>query len=489
LARSHVSRLGAALILLYVVYFSHLSATGLLGPDEPRYASIGREMARSGDFITPRLWGEPWFEKPALLYWMTAVGFRAGLPPELAPRAPVAIASVAFLLLFAWRLRVEFDNRIALYSTAVLATSAGWIAYSQIAVTDVPLAATFSAAVLLLSGWVARGDRRLLPWAGAALGLAVLAKGLVPLVLLAPMAWFGRRRWRDVLSPAVWGAFAVVALPWYVLCYRANGWPFVQEFFVEHHFGRFATDALRHEQPFWFFLPVLFAGAVPWTPAALAVFRRDLYADVRLRIWAAIFVFGLVFFSASTNKLPGYVLPLLPAASILTGAALAKSTRRTGLLASCALLTSLFPLAADVLPVAVARGLSRAALPTFHWTWLLGVPIAATVALLERAGRRTAAVTAIAAGAAVGVMILKVVAYPALDARVSARSLWGIVQPCASEACVGDMHRARRYGLNYYSVTPLPDCAASGRPIRLEGNWDLESTSCTRSLTVLSPPL
>ena len=74
----------------------------MLGPDEPRYASVGREMARSGDWITPRLWGQPWFEKPALLYWMTGAAFRLGFSEDLAPRVPVALFSVAFLVFFQW---------------------------------------------------------------------------------------------------------------------------------------------------------------------------------------------------------------------------------------------------------------------------------------------------------------------------------------------------------------------------------------------------
>src|ERR1700731_4134554 len=97
-----------AIPLVYFLYFFGLSQVGLLGPDEPRYAAIGREMAQSGDWITPRLWGEPWFEKPALLYWMTAAGFRAGLDSDLAPRLPVAIVSVAFLIYFFVALRREF---------------------------------------------------------------------------------------------------------------------------------------------------------------------------------------------------------------------------------------------------------------------------------------------------------------------------------------------------------------------------------------------
>ncbi len=124
---------------------------GMVGPDEPRYADVGRAMAQGGDWITPHLWGQPWFEKPALLYWMTATGFKLGLGPDLAPRLPVALLSVAFLAFFWWRLRIEWGVRTASYATAMLATSAGWLTYSHVAVTDLPLAAFFSAAVLLVA--------------------------------------------------------------------------------------------------------------------------------------------------------------------------------------------------------------------------------------------------------------------------------------------------------------------------------------------------
>src|SRR5438552_14426429 len=123
--KPHVWLLAA--LLIYFLYFFHLTAAGMLGPDEPRYAAIGREMARSGDWITPRLWGEPWFEKPALLYWMTGIAFRLGLGEDLAPRLPVAIVSVAFLAAFFWLLRREFGERAAAFATVILATSAGWI--------------------------------------------------------------------------------------------------------------------------------------------------------------------------------------------------------------------------------------------------------------------------------------------------------------------------------------------------------------------------
>src|SRR5579862_10002586 len=109
-----------AIPCLCVLYFWRLDGMGLVGPDEPRYAAIGREMARSGDWVTPRLWGEPWFEKPALLYWMTSLGFGAGLGDELAPRIPVALWSIAFLVFFFWILRREFGDEAAGYATAIL---------------------------------------------------------------------------------------------------------------------------------------------------------------------------------------------------------------------------------------------------------------------------------------------------------------------------------------------------------------------------------
>src|SRR6476646_4243095 len=92
--------LWVAIPLVWLIYFQSLGAIGLLGPDEPRYASIGREMARSGDWITPRLWGDPWFEKPALLYWLQGAAFRLGVPADLAPRLPIALLAVAFLVFY-----------------------------------------------------------------------------------------------------------------------------------------------------------------------------------------------------------------------------------------------------------------------------------------------------------------------------------------------------------------------------------------------------
>src|SRR2546423_6808105 len=117
-------RFALAVLLALIVYTYGLTRVGMLGPDEPRYAEIGRQMAQSGDWITPRLWGEPWFEKPVLLYWLTGVAFKLGLGPDLSPRIGVALISIAFLAFLFRSVAKLFDDTVALYATGILGTSA-----------------------------------------------------------------------------------------------------------------------------------------------------------------------------------------------------------------------------------------------------------------------------------------------------------------------------------------------------------------------------
>lgn len=457
----------AGILILYYLYFFCLSGTGLIGPDEPRYASIAREMARSGDWITPRLWGSPWFEKPVLSYWMTGLGFRLGLGEETAPRLPVALLSTGFLALFYWVLRRECGLRPAFFATAILGTSAGWLAYSQVGVTDLPMSAAFSAAMLLGLRWMRTRGSAELPWMGALLGLAVLAKGLVPLALALPLVYAAGRRVLGLLHPRLVVPFLVVAAPWYALCYLRNGEPFLQELFWEHHISRVTSEALQHVQPFWFYLPVFAAAVFPWTPALALLFRPSLYGERGRRFLLLWVVFGLVFFSVSVNKLPGYLLPLLPAAAALMGVALEEARRAGWVLAAAALLLLLIPPMVYVLPQALASGLSRANWPAFHPAWLVPLPVAAAVWMLERQSRRMAAAALLAGAVAAGVFALKALAFPQIDRVATARPIWREIAPQASQVCISRLHRNLRYGLNYYSVTPLPDCEVEARPVRL----------------------
>jgi 4-amino-4-deoxy-L-arabinose transferase-like glycosyltransferase len=461
--------LWAVLPLAYVLYFHGLGAVGLLGKDEPRYASVSREMARSGDWVTPRLWGQPWFEKPALTYWMGAAGFRLGLSPELAPRLPVALLAVAFLAFYRWLLAREFGCRAAWMATLILGTSGMWLGYSQVGVTDLPLTATFSTAMLLCLPWVGRADARYLPAASAMLGFAVLAKGLVPVALAVPLLWWiglrGRARpalqVRAVLRIIL--PFLMVAMPWYLLCYGRNGWPFIEDFILKQHFARITSASLMHVQPWWFYLKWLPGELLPWTPLLWLLLRRRTYRDPRCQFLLALALFGLLVFSIPVNKLPGYTLPVIPAIAALMGVALEDEADGVGSawpwLVACGLVLVAFPIAAAVLPEALNRGLSRVARPAFQPAWLLAAAPAVGAWILEARGKRLAAVFILAAGVAGGVFYVKATVVPELNQRVSARDLWEQVSWRAGEVCVDGLESAWRYGLNYYSVTPLPECS------------------------------
>ena len=443
-----------------------LADVGLLGPDEPRYAFIGREMARSGDWLTPRLWGEPWYEKPPLLYWMTAAAFRLGLGPDVAPRLPVALLSAAFLLLQLLLLRRLLDERTAWLAALMNATTAGWVAYSKIGVTDLPLAVFFQLAVLL--AWLSLKEPAPAARYGAAvcLAAAVLAKGLVPLVLFLPVLWFLRTAWRAWAGPAA--LFLALAAPWYAAMAWVHGEAFLAEFFLRHHLSRFSSDELQHVQPFWFYFPVFIGGLFPWIPALITAGRRQ-WEDVRLRIPLAVFVFGFLFFSISRNKLPGYLLPLWPPACILLAAGLAGAPRAGRALFWTVMLAGFSPAAAALLPEALLYGITNARMEGAAWEYFaLLLPVALGVWWLDARGQRAAAAGAVAGVAAAAFVFIQLSAAPVLDQIVSARGLWRKAEPRRQQICIERLHRSWRYGLAYYAGAVLPDCATEARPFRID---------------------
>jgi len=319
--QSNWARQWAPLLALLLLYPVWTSAFGLYGPDEPRYASIARAMAETGDWITPRLDGEAWLEKPPLLYWMSALGYAVGLGPETAPRVPLGLASVGFLVWIRFYLRRWMSDERAMLAAAILATSAGWVAYSNVAVTDVPLSICFGAGMLVSLRWIEEGRRRDALLAGALFGLAVLAKALVPLALGAPLVWFARKRWRQ--WPLVAAALLAVALPWYAAITMREGWAFIDELFIKHHLSRFVSEELQHVQPFWFYGPILLGLLAPWT----LLLVRAPWREERWRFFVVWVVFGFVVFSSGANKLPGYLMPLLPALAILMALGVAEPAR------------------------------------------------------------------------------------------------------------------------------------------------------------------
>jgi len=462
------------LAAVYVVYFHGLNGVGLLGPDEPRYAAIARAMELSGDWVTPRLWGSPWFEKPALTYWLGAAGSALGLPGDVAPRGPVAALSVAFLGFFYWMARREFGPGAAAYATIVLGTCAGWLAYSRIAVTDLPLAVFTSASLLAVLPWMRGESGRWALMAGVLLGVAALAKGLVPLVLAIPFlwaVWVRRKASQPVARGVAWFAlaFAAAAVPWFALVIARNGNAFVQEFFWKHHLERFASGSLQHGQPFWFYLPVLLGGLFPWSVLLLLLPESGWHKDARRKLLLIFVLFGFVFFSTSVNKLPGYLLPLVPAVALLAGLRLAELPVAGPFLAGSGMLVGLAPVAARVLPKAIESGITKSALPELDIRWLLGaVFFAGAVTWLDRHGRRGAAVALLGTLTAAAVWLVQREVFPVLEQRVSARQVWNTFEAKRGQLCIAGIHRNFRYGLNYYAGEELPDCTATPKPWRIE---------------------
>jgi len=326
----------ALIVLCGVIFFYGLGSLPFIGPDEPRYAQVAREMYRSGDWITPRLGGINWFEKPALTYWLSAIGYKLFGESEFAARFGIAVfASVGVLFVYAFGQRIR-SARYGYLSAAVLATCGLWPGFARGATFDLPLSVAMTLALASFFVWEreeeAAGKNRLWWIFCFALGVAVLAKGLVGIVL--PVAIIGlylllTRRLKIVLKPKLLliGSllFLATAAVWYAPVMARHGREFINEFFIGHHFQRYLSNKYKHPQPFYFFPLVVLAGSFPWNIYLVAAIWRGLkergeFMKDRLRLFLWLWVLvPILFFSFSGSKLPGYILPVFPAVALLIG--------------------------------------------------------------------------------------------------------------------------------------------------------------------------
>jgi 4-amino-4-deoxy-L-arabinose transferase-like glycosyltransferase len=347
----HPSALAKRLyILLFLViiafYLYGLGTLPLLGPDEPRYVQVAREMLVRGDLITPTLGGHTWFEKPALLYWLIIASFKifgvhewsARLGPALC--GLLTIGAVAYVGRGVERAADEAQD-FGFWSVLVAASSLGLIVFSRAASFDVVITMTTSWALAFFVVHELRQEKRSVLLIGfyICVGLSLLAKGLVGIVI--PFGVLGfyyifRREWprRGVWLSLTWGvplAVAVAAI-WYGPVIARHGWLFIDEFFIQHHFARYVSNKYHHPQPIYFYPVIILLLALPWTAFLIEALSR-------IRSWAwrggagslvngdglsIVRVFSLawlalpiVFFSFSGSKLPAYILPSLPAVAFL----------------------------------------------------------------------------------------------------------------------------------------------------------------------------
>jgi 4-amino-4-deoxy-L-arabinose transferase-like glycosyltransferase len=467
------------LAVMAVCFFAGISALGLTGPDEPRYAAIARAMARTGDWITPRLNGQPWFEKPALYYWLAGAAYRVFGEGEFAMRLPSVLAAVLATLAAAWAALRAWGLDSARLTLLLLPVTVGLISFSHSAGADTLFAALLMATAVAAAEMLQKKRPGTLAKIlfGFLLGAATLAKGPAAVILagLAMLLWsLPSRRFPAALRffhPVCLTAFALTAVPWYALCALRNP-DFIRVFFVEHNIDRYLTPVFQHPQPFWFFVPVLLAAVFPWTvlvvPLILDATRarrsgswRD-SPDLFFGCWA---IAPLLFFSFSESKLPGYILPSVPPLVLLFAGTLSRRLSPSGtsakvwlVLVGCSLaLLGLFAgFGLKQLPADSGLASSGAWMPLL----VLAAAGGALCALLAWIGRERTAIAGVAVLIAALALGTARSALPRLDPYLSARQAARItrenVQP-ANPVFVLGTDRSLQFGLEYYLDRPVPE--------------------------------
>ena len=322
-------------IALAIVWFSTTQLVPLLEPDEGRYAEIPREMAATGDWVSPRLDGLKYFEKPPLQYWATAALYNTFGVNEWTARAwPSGLSFMCLLLTWAWVRRV-YSEQAALAALAVQGSSSLYIIIGHLNLLDggftfwlTGTVLAFMRAQLSLQGSRSERNWMLLAWVAAA--LAVLTKGIVVPVLaglsliaysLVQRDW---RSWRRLHILTGVPLLLLIVVPWFVAIARRNP-EFLKFFFLHEHFARFLTTVHNRVEPWWYFLPLAILAILPWLTDVRAAFRRawsEADADRAFKPLRFLLIYTLVilgFFSISQSKLPAYILPMVPALAIVIG--------------------------------------------------------------------------------------------------------------------------------------------------------------------------
>lgn len=363
-----------------VIWFATLGHNTLIHPDEGRYATISLEMLQSGDWITPRLNGLLYFEKPALPYWLGAISFWLLGVNEFAARLWPALAGFLSIVAVGVTARRLWGEEAGHLAALVQGASCWTMANAHFLNLDTGLTLflTLALCAFLLaqredSGHAARRGWMWGCW--AAMAGATLSKGLIGIMIpgavliVYSLVWRKFAFWRQLHLFTGLLLFLLLTAPWFIAVSHANP-GFARFFFIHEHFERFLTTEHHRSGPWWYFVPYLLAGFLPWTTLLPALIiqgcRRDGRAPVQhdriLLVWVA-FVF--LFFSVSGSKLPSYILPMFPALALLAGHHLAQ--RRPAGLALHLIVPSLvwlgllaaYPyavrLAGDDVPVAALR--------------------------------------------------------------------------------------------------------------------------------------
>ncbi|MBU9453740.1 glycosyltransferase family 39 protein [Burkholderia multivorans] len=324
------------LVAFAVIWFTPLGMRHLIPSDEGRYAEMAREMFVTGDWITPRYNGYKYFEKPPLQTWLNALTFAWFGIGEWQARLYTALASFAGVLLVGFTGARLFNPLSGFLAAVVLASSPYWNLMGHFNALDMGLAfwMALSLCALLLAQRPGLRPAAVRGWmwlCWAAMAFAVLSKGLVGVILpgavlvlytLIARDW---ALWKRLYLVSGLVIFFAIAAPWFVLVQQRNP-EFFNFFFIVQQFRRYLTPEQNRPGPFYYFVPVLLVGFLPWLSVAWQSVRHALRMPRQpngfspmlvLLIWSA-FIF--LFFSASHSKLISYVLPVAPALALIIGA-------------------------------------------------------------------------------------------------------------------------------------------------------------------------
>lgn len=341
------------LVIGFFAFFWNLGATGLIDETEPLFAEAARQMTVIGDWITPYFNGDTRFDKPILIYWLIAIGYKILSVNTLAVRLPSALSAMGLVCLSFYTLLyfgvsthskqqkpTPQDWLCAFLGATAIALNGLMIILARIGTADALLAGCMGGALLSFFLGYAEGAKTRVQgvWYFAfylLIALAILTKGPIGIVLPgliigAFLLYLGN--WRSVLREMrpVWGSLLIliVTLPWYLLVTWRNGWSYINSFFGYHNLERFTSVVNRHWAPWYFYFLVVFIGFIPWSiylPAAIAnqkfwqrTYWRSSDRSTQLGLFALFWFVGVFgFFTIAVTKLPHYVLPLIPAAAIL----------------------------------------------------------------------------------------------------------------------------------------------------------------------------
>ncbi len=343
------------ILFCYLFLFLNLGAYRLIDIDETRYVNIAGKMFLNGDFITPYLNFEPFLEKPPLFYWLIVLLYKlTGSTSEFISRFPTALSCTVIFFATYFFGKIAVGSKILGLVSAFILLSSIWIVlFSHIAILDMGFTAlcTLSIYSAIITLFDVKEENKKYFWylAYFFMGLSVLQKGLIGIIIpimVTALTFLAFRRGKELFKPSfiIPGViiFLIVALPWHIAAYIANGDIFIQDYFVKHHFARFLNSSLgiNRKQPFLFYIPVLLIAFIPWVFSFISVLIRGVKAlikdfratksfkqilsndtnDRKLIVFASIYFLSiLLFFSVSSTKLPTYILPLFPAVSLITG--------------------------------------------------------------------------------------------------------------------------------------------------------------------------